>query len=166
MRLGDAIDFVQQQIDGPVKTPRPFDSEAVAGTEIHGRIGNQRDNIDAFKRVLKLVHHLAAEDIFWFVDAGRIDEDDLSVVAIQNSLNAITGGLRLGRNDSDLASHQSIDERRLAGVGTADDCYEAGFEWHEIEFYADERRLGRLTPTRTRQRRQGRGERAHATPCA
>src|ERR1700746_3991351 len=92
MRLWGPVVFIQQQIDGPVKTPRPFDSEAIAGTEIHGRIGNQRDNIDAFERVLKLVHHLAAEDIFWFVDSGRIDEDDLSVVAIQNSLNAIACG--------------------------------------------------------------------------
>ncbi len=71
------------RIDGPVEAARPFDGEAVAGAEVHGRIDNQRENIDAFERVLKLVHHLAAEHVFGLVDSGRIDEDDLRVVAIQ-----------------------------------------------------------------------------------
>ncbi len=78
------------------------------------------------------------------MDSGRIDEDDLRVVAIQNSLNAIAGGLRLGRNDSDFASNESIDERGLAGVGTADDCDETGFKCHETKLYADERLLAQV----------------------
>ena len=114
------------------------------GAEVHGRIGDQRKNIDAFERVLKLVHHLAAENVLGFVDSGRIDEDDLRVVAIQNSLNAVAGGLRLGRNDGDFASDESIDERGFAGVGAADDCDETGFKWHEIKLYADERPLAQV----------------------
>ncbi len=66
------------------------------------------------------VHHLAAEDVLGFVDAGRIDQDDLRVVAIQDSLDAIAGGLRLRRNDGDFAADELVDERRFAGVGAAD----------------------------------------------
>ena len=124
MRLGDSVHFIQQQINGPVKAARPFDGESVAGAEVHGRISDQRENIDAFERVLELVHHLAAEDVLGLVDSGSIDENDLRIVAIQNSLNAIAGGLRLGRNDCDFASNESIDERRFPGVRTADDCDE------------------------------------------
>ena len=120
-----------------MKTAGPFDGEAVARAEVHGRIGNQRENIDAFERVLKIVHHLAAEHIFRLVDSWRIDQDDLRVVAIQDSLDAVASGLRLGRNDCDLAPHQSIQEGRLPGVGPADDGDETGFERHEVKLYAD-----------------------------
>ena len=85
------------------------------------------------------VHHLAAEDVLGLVDAGRIDQDDLRVVAIHDALDAIARGLRLGRNDRDLAADERVHQRGFAGVGTADDCDETGFERHEIKLYADER---------------------------
>src|ERR1700722_9092102 len=144
MRLGNSIDFIQQQIDGPMKTARPFDGEAVSGAEVHRSIGDQRKDINTFERVLKLVHHLAAENVLGFVDAGRIDQHDLRVVAIQNSLDAVAGSLRLGRNDGDLASNKSIYERGLTGVGAADNCHETRFKWHEIKLYADERPLAQV----------------------
>jgi len=78
------------------------------------------------------------------VDAGRIDQHDLRVVAIQNSLDAVAGSLRLGRDDGDLASNKSIDERGFAGVGATDDRDETGFKWHEIKLYADERPLAQV----------------------
>ena len=75
------------------------------------------------------VHHLPAEDVFRLVNSGRIDEDDLRVVAIQDSLNAIARGLRLRRNDGDFAPDERVDKSGFAGVGAADNGDESRFEW-------------------------------------
>ena len=70
------------------------------------------------------------------MNAGRIDQDDLRVFAVQNSLDAIAGGLRLRRNDGDFAADQRVYERGFARVGAADDGDESGFERHAARLYA------------------------------
>ena len=44
------------------------------------------------------------------MDSGRIDQDDLRIVAIQDSLDAIARGLRLGRDNSDFLPDERIDQ--------------------------------------------------------
>ena len=128
--LGDAVHFIQQQVHGTVKTLNPFDGEAVAGAVVDGRVGDEAEDVNAFEGVLEFVHHHAAEDVSGLVDAGRVYQDDLGVVAIQDALNAIAGGLGLGRDDGDFLADERIDERGFAGVGTPDDRDETGLEGH------------------------------------
>ena len=47
-----------------------------------------------------------------------------------NSLNAIPRGLRLRRDDRDLAPNQRVDEGGLARVRATHNCDESGFECH------------------------------------
>src|ERR1700722_20913285 len=74
------------------------------------------------------MHHLAAQRGIRIVQAGRIDKNDLSFGLSDNSLNAVSGGLRLGSYDGDFLSDQAIHESRLPGVGAAYDGYESRLE--------------------------------------
>jgi len=58
------------------------------------------------------------------VNAGRIDQDDLGVVTIQDSLDSIASGLWLIGDDGDLLADKRIDERGFACVGPAHDRHE------------------------------------------
>ena len=62
---------------------------------------------------------------------GRIDKNDLRVVAIQDSLDTIARGLRLGRDDGDFLTDQRVYESGFARVWAANNRDEAGFERHE-----------------------------------
>jgi hypothetical protein len=81
------------------------------------------------------------------VDAGRVYQNDLSVLAVEDALNAIPGGLGFGRDDGDFLADEGIDERRFAGVGTAYDCDETRFEGHG---------LANCTPLESREEARGR----------
>jgi len=69
---------------------------AVACAELRRRVHDEREDIDALESLFELVHHLAAEHVLGLVNAGRVDEDHLRVVAIEDALDAVAGGLRLG----------------------------------------------------------------------
>ncbi len=125
-----AVHFIQQQEDRAVEALDPVDGEFVAAADGDRSVDYQREHVDAFEGVLEFVHHLAAENVFGFVNAGRIDEDDLRVVAIQDSLDAIAGGLRLRGNDGYFAADELVDERRFACVGAAYYGDESRFEGH------------------------------------
>jgi hypothetical protein len=64
------------------------------------------------------------------VNAGRIYEDDLGVVAIEDALNAVARGLRFRGNDGDFLADERVDEGGFAGIGAANDRDETGFEGH------------------------------------
>jgi hypothetical protein len=74
------------------------------------------------------MHHLAAQRGIGIVQAGRIDKNNLSFGLGDNSLNAISGGLRLGSYDGDFLPDQAIHECGLSGVGAAYDGYESRLE--------------------------------------
>lgn len=128
--LGDAVHFIEQQVHRAVKALEPFDGEFIAAAEVDGSVGDEAEDVNAFESVLEFVHHHAAEDVFWFVDARSIYEDDLGVVAIEDALNAVAGGLGFGRDDGDFLADKSIDEGGFARVRAANDRYETGLEGH------------------------------------
>src|SRR6185312_13087898 len=129
-RFPHAIDFIEEKKDRAFEAPDPFQRERVAGTEIRGGVGNEREHIDAFERLRDFVHHLAIEDAVRLVNSGCIDEHNLCINSIEDALNAIARGLRARRDDGDLTADERIYERRFARVGPAYDCDESGFEGH------------------------------------
>src|ERR1700686_4335052 len=68
--------------------------------------------------------------------AGSVDEHDLGPVLafilrnLDNALNAVARGLRLGRNDRQLFAHERIEQGGLARVRAAENANETGAEWH------------------------------------
>src|SRR5580704_2289479 len=148
--LGDAVHFIEQKIHGAAEALDPLDGEAIPGPVVNGCIGDEAEDVYAFQGVLELVHHHAAKDVFSLVDAGSVYQDDLGVFAIENALDAITGGLRFRGDDGDFLADQSIDECGFASVGAAYDCDETGLEWHRCS-------IVRLWGTARKQVEAGRG---------
>src|ERR1044071_3526184 len=71
-----------------------------------------------------------------FMDARRIDENDLAVIASNNSLNAMTCRLRLIGNRRDLLADKPIKQRRFTGIRPTDkrNITAAKFGWfHWLE---------------------------------
>ena len=60
------------------------------------------------------------------VDAGRVDEHELAVVQVLDGEDPVPRRLRLVRDDRDLGADDQVEERGLAGVGTADERDEPG----------------------------------------
>ena len=59
-------------------------------------------------------------------DAGRVDEDDLRVVVDGDAAHDGARRLHLVGDDRHLGADQLVDQRRLAGIGRADQGDEAG----------------------------------------
>src|ERR1700723_1600468 len=130
--LGDAVHFIQQKVDGAVEALNPLNGEAVARAVVNRCVGDQAEDVDAFQGVLQFVHHHAAEDVFWLVDARRVDQNNLRVFAVENALDAIASGLRFGGDDGDFLADEGFDERGFARVESAYDSDETGLECHGL----------------------------------
>ncbi|MCY1547431.1 hypothetical protein D9M68_834940 [compost metagenome] len=74
------------------------------------------------------VHHAVHRAAMTRLEPGRVDEDELLVLARQHAMNAVARGLRLARHDGNLGADQGVGQRGLAHVGTAHDGNEAGTE--------------------------------------
>ena len=55
------------------------------------------------------------------VDPRRIDKDRLPVGFGSNAQNAMTGCLRLGRNNGHFLAHKSVEQSGLPGIRAPDD---------------------------------------------
>ena len=91
-----------------------------------GGVGDEQENVDAFEGRGDFAHHLLVQDGVGFVKARCIDEDDLAFGRIDDALNAVAGGLRLGGDDGDFLADEAIEQRGFSGVRAANDGDEAG----------------------------------------
>ena len=128
--LGNEVNLVGKQEARAAETAGVFEGSAVVGAERHAGIEQDGEDIDAVESHFDFFHHLAAERGVGLVQAGRVDEYDLSVGAVDDALDAIAGGLRMARDDGDFAADELIDERGLAAVGATEKGDEAGLEGH------------------------------------
>src|SRR5690606_36709495 len=71
------------------------------------------------------VHHAVHGTAVAGLEAGGVDKDELLVFAGENAVYAVAGGLRLARDDGDLAADQGIGQGGLAHVGAAHEGNEA-----------------------------------------
>src|SRR3546814_4158824 len=84
-------------------------------------VDDEGDHVGALRAAPGGGDHRAIEAAFGLENAGRIDEQDLRVVLERDAHQPRACGLRLGADDRDLLADQGVDERRLAGIGSADD---------------------------------------------
>ena len=68
-----------------------------------------------------LPHFVAKGLVTLEVDASRIDDQEAAPVPLPHSLFAVTGDPRLRGDDCIARAGDAVVERRLAGVGVADD---------------------------------------------
>ena len=94
----------------------------MGGVDHHG---NDVDVLQAFERGLV---ELLSEGVVGLMDARRVDEDELEIVARQDGAEAVTGRLGGRGGDGDLLAHDGVQKRRLARVRTSDKGCETRLE--------------------------------------
>src|SRR5204862_8121578 len=72
--------------------------------------------------------HVLGQGVERSLEAGQVGEDQLVVVAVRDTEDAPPRGLRLVRDDRDLAAAERVHERRLADVRATGDGDEAGLQ--------------------------------------
>ena len=100
----------------------------VAWADLLIRGDGQADDVDVCVGVLDYLVEALAEQSARAVQAGRVDEDDLRILAVHQAADGVAGGLGLVSRDGDLLPHQRVGQGGLAGVGAADERHEAGAE--------------------------------------
>ena len=101
--------------------------EAVAGPRRLGGVDDRDDDVGLAQRVQRRVHHPHVEPVQRPMNARRVDEDDLPVGPGADADDAVPGRLRLVRDDRQLVADEPVEQRRLAGVGPADEGDESRF---------------------------------------
>ncbi len=98
-------------------------------------VHEDQDEVAGFEGFVDLLQHAAVEMRAGLVDAGSIDKDDLRsrmhALARRNlddSGDAVTGGLRLGGDDGDFFAGEGVEQRAFADVGPAEYGDESGFQ--------------------------------------
>ena len=91
----------------------------VSAAKWFGGIDQVDEQVALFERRAHRVHHALVDGAVGFVNARRIDENDLSFGRGENALNRRACGLRLIGDDGDLLAYQSVQQSRFAGVGTS-----------------------------------------------
>ena len=67
--------------------------------------------------------------------AWRVAEDDLRVIGIDDSHDAVARGLRLEGGNGNAVAHQEVHERGLSHVGIAHDIDESRFMVLHRQYY-------------------------------
>ena len=97
------------------------------GLVVEARLGvdQHRDDVGVVRAAPGGRHHGAVEPPLRRENPRRVDEDELRAALDRDAAHQRARGLHLGRDDRDLAADQRIDQRRLAGIGRADQRDEA-----------------------------------------
>src|SRR5690606_3515880 len=134
-RLANLVDLVDAQDDrlpGPPQPPHDgllYLAEGPAhglGRVTARRLDDEEDDVHLLDRAERLLHHVAVQPLPRAVDARRVEEGNLGVRQGEHAQDAVSRGLRLGRDDGDLLAEQAVEQRALAHVRPADDRAEAG----------------------------------------
>ena len=97
-------------------------ADGLASIDEHG------DDVNVFKRLERRGVQLLAKRIVGLVKARSVHDDHLHIIASVDRAETMAGGLGGVGSDGDLLAHDSVEQRRLSRVGSADQRDEAGFE--------------------------------------
>ena len=124
--LLDAVDLVQHQHQRLRACPSSLVQDALdLLVQPLGRIDQQGDDVGIAGAAPGRVDHGPVEAAARSEDAGRIDEHQLARALDGDAAHRHARRLHLVADDADLGADQGVDQRRLAGVGRADDGDEA-----------------------------------------
>ena len=88
-------------------------------------VDHQQDDISVDDRAADGPHHALLELVFWKQHTGRVGIDDLAVLTVEDTLDAVAGRLSLWRRDAELLTEQLVQECALSHVWHAEDADEA-----------------------------------------
>ena len=90
-------------------------------------VGDVEQHVGILQRRLGEGEHGLLQFVVGLKDTGRVGEDNLHVVGVENAHDAVARGLRLEGGDRNALAHKEVHERGLADVRVAHDVYETGF---------------------------------------
>ena len=126
-RLLHQVDLIEDQDDRRLQVPHQVGDELVAFAGRLARIHHEADDVHFAHRFDGGVHHLHVHPVERTVNARRIDEHDLGVRVVAHAVNPRPRRLRLVGDDGELGADDPVEQRRLAGIRTADERDETGF---------------------------------------
>ena len=104
----------------------PRRHEAVPGPDGGGGVHDQAHHVHVADGPGGRAVQALAQQRARLVDAGRVDEHDLRVGAVEHAPHLGPRRLGLVRHDADLAAEDGVEQRRLAHVGSPHERDEAG----------------------------------------
>ena len=100
----------------------------IATADGRARVDHEGDDVHVRKFAQGALVELAAQAVLGLVDAGRVHDDQLAVLAVDNGAQAAARGLGDRRGDGDLLAVAGVEQRGFTGVGAADQRDKAGAE--------------------------------------
>ena len=126
--LGHLVDLGDQRDDRRLELLELADDVLVARPDLLVGRHAETDDVDLGQRRAYDVVEPLAEQGARLVQPRGVDQDQLGVLAVHDAAYGVPGGLRPVGGDGDLLPHQGVGQRRLAGVGPADEAGEPGAE--------------------------------------
>jgi hypothetical protein len=120
----EAVDLVERDHDRDAELVDTGGDEAVAGPDPLACGEYEEDRLDLLERGVHRLLHPLGERVERPLEAGKVSQDELVVVAVVDSEDAPPGRLGLVRDDRDLAAAKRIHERRLADVRPPGHCHD------------------------------------------
>jgi len=121
----DQVDLVEHQHARIAHVPEAIEQRLDLGGHAALDVDDQRHDVGIAGAGPGSLDHGAIEPALRREDARGVDEHDLRLALGDDAADLGAGGLRLVGDDRHLGADQGVEQRRLAGVGRADQGDEA-----------------------------------------
>ena len=98
--------------------------------DVCNRLDDEQNRVDVDNRFLHNIDHIVAEFGARAMEARRVDEDELRILAVQNGTDAVARGLRLMGNDCEFFADERVCQRGFSDVWPARNRNHGGFCFH------------------------------------
>src|SRR5581483_11837657 len=122
----NAIDFVDDDDRRTFQSEDALQRIAIFRRELAPRLDHEGDHFALGEASMSRIEHPAIEQMLRLMETGRVDNDQLGIGIGADADDAATGGLRLGADDRDLMTDETVEQGGLADVGPAGEGQEAG----------------------------------------
>ena len=129
--LLDRVDLVDDQNARHVRRLDLTDQLLFLNADVCDRLDHQNHGVHVRDGAFDDVHHIVSELRPGLVEARRIDENELTVLAVDDGADAVAGRLRLVGNNGDLLADDGVGQRGFADVRTACNGDHGGFIFHK-----------------------------------
>ena len=94
----------------------------VSGGEAGARVDDEQDRVAILESLLRLCAHAPGERFgIALLEASRVNDRECEIGKSRVAFAAVAGDARLVIDQRELASHQTVEQRRFADVRPADD---------------------------------------------
>ncbi len=123
--MSQASILLRTRTRGMVGLADDVHQEAIAAAARFAGVHDHGHDVHFPQRVERGIDHPDVQPMERLVDAGGVQVDDLAGGTLADPDDPVPRRLRLVRDDRELLADEAVEQRRLAGVGPADEGHEA-----------------------------------------